>query len=249
MVDTRGGSAHDRFTQERDAPAATASLATIGAVSALVSVLMFLLGIAFMASSGVEVLIPETGESGRDWIQDVDGAGGAFYAGAWLGIFGGVLGLVGLIGFYAALRQVGSWFILAPVLGAFGLTLVTISHLIPIAMAYELVPDYTADANASLASTADTLASLALLLNYTGDVVAWGVVVPMYAIAILRTSALPRWLGWLGLVVGVFAGLGYALSPASGVIEGLTFIGFVVFFVWIASMGVSILRRRQRFAT
>ncbi len=43
--------------------------------------------------------------------------------------------------------------------------------------------------------------------------------------------------------VGVFAGLGDALSPASSIIEGITFIGFVGFFVWNAAMGVSVLRR------
>jgi hypothetical protein len=34
--------------------------------------------------------------------------------------------------------------ILAPILGAVGLTLVTVSHLIPIAMGDELVPAYVA---------------------------------------------------------------------------------------------------------
>ena len=40
----------------------------------------------------------------------------------------------------------------------------------------------------------------------------------------------------------VFAGIGDALNPASSVVEGLTFIGFVGFFVWMAAMGVSLLR-------
>ena len=41
-------------------------------------------------------------------------------------------------------------------------------------MAYELVPDFRPAVDAH---TFDTLASLALVLNYTGDVVLWGVVV------------------------------------------------------------------------
>jgi hypothetical protein len=48
--------------------------------------------------------------------------------------------------------------ILAPILGAVGLTLVTVSHLIPVAMGYELVPAYNgADPaeQATLAVTAD----------------------------------------------------------------------------------------------
>jgi hypothetical protein len=191
-----------------------------------------------MAASGVQVLIPETGKDGLDWIADVDDASGAFFFGAWLVIVGGVLGLVGLIGFYDALRRTGDWLILAPILGAFGLTLVTISHLLPIAVAYELVPDF----HPSDANTFDTLTSLALVTNYTGDIVLWGVVVPMYALAILKTGVVRRWIGWLGVAVWVFAGVGDALSPLSRAIEGITFLGFVAFFVWMAAMGVSLLR-------
>jgi hypothetical protein len=214
------------------------SLARIGAWCAIGLVVAFVAGIAMMAASGVQVLIPETGKDGLDWIADVDDASGAFFFGAWRVIVGGVLGLVGFIGFYDALRRAGDWLILAPILGAFGLTLVTISHLLPIAMAYELVPDF----HPSDANTFDTLTSLALVTNYTGDIVLWGVVVPMYALAILKTGVVRRWIGWLGVAVWVFAGVGDALSPLSSAIEGITFLGFVAFFVWMAAMGVSLLR-------
>ena len=72
---------------------------------------------------------------------------------------------------------------------------------------------------------------------------------PLYAIAILKTSALPRWIGWLGLVVAVFAGWLGLLAPASDVVEGLTSIGFLGFFVFMASMGIAILLRRKQSAT
>src|SRR4029079_3072852 len=98
------------------------------------------------------------------------------------------------------------------------------------------VPDFRpTDAN-----TFDTFTALAQVLNYTGDVILWGVVVLMYAIAIRRTGFIRRWIAWLAIVVAIFAGLGEALSPASSVIEGLTFIGFVAFFVWMAAMGVTL---------
>jgi hypothetical protein len=60
---------------------------------------------------------------------------------------------------------------------------------------------------------------------------------------VLKTRTVPRWIGWLGLFVGVFAGLGNLLSPASSAIEAITFLGFLGFFVWIAAMGVALLRR------
>ena len=118
-------------------------LSTVGAVCAVLLVVAFVLGIAFSATSGVQTLIPETGENGLEWIADVDGAGDLFLVGAWLVILGGYLGMVALIGFYDAQRDAGRVLILAPILGAIGLTLVTVSHLIPIALANELVPAYT----------------------------------------------------------------------------------------------------------
>lgn len=219
-----------------------------GAVCAILTTVSFVVGIVLMATSGVQVLIPDTGKDALDWIADVDGASNAFFAGAWLVILGGVVGLVALVGFYYALREAGELMVLAPILAVVGLTLVTISHLIPIAIAYELVPDYV-DADtatkATLATTTDTLAAISLVLNYVGDILLWGVVVPMYAFAILKTGLVAKWIGWLGLVVAVFAGWLGILSPASSFIDSLTFIGFVAFFVWMLVMGVALLRTRE----
>ena len=71
----------------------------------------------------------------------MNAAGWLFFAGAWLIILMGYLGIVALVGFYDTLQMAGPVMILAPILGAVGLTLV-VSHLIPIAIGYELVPAY-----------------------------------------------------------------------------------------------------------
>jgi hypothetical protein len=221
-------------------------LATIGGACAILTAIVFVLGIAFMVGAGVQVLIPETGTEGREWIADVDDASGLFFVGAWLVILGGFTAVVALIGFWDVLKEAGRALVLAPILATLGMALVTLSHLIPIAMAYELVPDYVgadAAAQATLGTTADTLAMLALACNYAGNALGWGVAVPMYAYAIGTTKAVPRWLGWLAWVVAVFAGWLSLLGPASGVIEGLTVIGFLGFFVFMGAMGVVLLRR------
>jgi hypothetical protein len=226
-----------------------ATLSNLGAVCGVLTTVFFGIGIGFSIAGGVQTIIPGLGKDGLTWISDVHDAGGLFYISGWFVIIGGTFGLIALIGFFEPLRTAHPLMILAPVLTVVGFTLVQISHLIPLGLAYELVPGYVdADAATKASLTVDfhTFTAVALVLNYTGDILLWGVVVPMYAWAALKTAAVPRWIGWLGLVTAFFAGWVGALSPASSVIDGLTFIGFVGFFVWIAAMGVALIRRRER---
>lgn len=222
------------------------SLATLGGACAILTVAGFIAGVTLMVTAGVEVLIPETGDEGIQWIEDVDAASGAFYVGAWLVVFAGFVGIAALVGFYDALRDAGPVMLLAPIAGAVGLTLVTISHVVPIALAYELVPAYM-DADAAgretLASTSDTFAMACLATNYAGNALNWGVAVPLYALAILKTGVAPRWIGWVGFVAAVFAGWLGLLGPAWSVIEGVSTLGFFAFFVFMASLGAVLLRR------
>src|SRR5215218_7836725 len=85
----------------------TLRLSTVAAVCAFGTVICFVLGGVAMGSSGVGVLIPEPGRSGRDWMAAVDGAGGLFFLGAWLVVLVGFLGIVALVGFYDTLRLAG----------------------------------------------------------------------------------------------------------------------------------------------
>jgi hypothetical protein len=61
------------------APMKHLGLSTVGALCAVLLVVCFVLGSIAMASSGVQVLIPETGPQGRDWIANVDATGGLFF--------------------------------------------------------------------------------------------------------------------------------------------------------------------------
>jgi hypothetical protein len=79
-----------------------------------------------------------------------------------------------------------------------------------------------------------------------GNFLGWGVVVRLYAVAILTTRPLPRWIGWLGLLVGALAGWLGLLSPASSVISSISSVGFIGFFVFMLSMGIALLRRRPK---
>jgi hypothetical protein len=111
-----------------------------------------------------------------------------------------------------------------------------------LALAYEFVPGYV-DAGPATRSAPkvdfDTWAITCLVFNYIGDALVWAVVVPAYAWAVLRTRAVPRWIAVVGLFTGIFAGWLGSLSPASSVIDGITFVGFVGFFVWNRVTGVA----------
>jgi hypothetical protein len=48
----------------------------------------------------------------------------------------------------------------------------------------------------------------------------------------------------VGVVTAVFAGWLYLLSPVSSIVDGLSVIGFLAFFIFMASLGVALLRRR-----
>jgi hypothetical protein len=115
-------------------------------------------------------------------------------------------------------------------------------------MGYELVPAYVGaddSGRAVLATTADTLAATALAMNASGNFLGWGVATPMYGIAILQTGLLPRWIGVLGLTVGLCAGWVGMLSPLADVFEVFSSLGFIGFFVFLLAMGVSMFRRRR----
>jgi hypothetical protein len=98
--------------------------------------------------------------------------------GAWIVGLAGLVGIVALVGFYDVLKHAGPVMIIAPIAGAVGLTLVTASHVIPIAIAQELAPAYTPEN----AAVFDTFASACLLLNYFGNVFNRAVATPLYAI-------------------------------------------------------------------
>jgi len=138
--------------------------------------------------------------------------------------------------------------ILAPILGTVRLTLVTVSHLIPIAMGYELVPAYIAAdpaGQATRGATADTFAAIALVTKRCRQFSRLGHGRSAVC-GVLTRRALPRWLGWLGLLVGALAGWLGLLSPASSVMSAISSIGFIAFSFFRLSMDIALLRRRSK---
>jgi Domain of unknown function (DUF4386) len=221
-------------------------LRTIGGIAAVMGVVIFVLGgVIGAATGGPDTVIPETGDGLTTWVGDVVDNRTGFDIGTGMVVLAGILLAVALLGFYDVLRDAGPAMILAPVLGIFGLVLVTISHSLPIVMAEEFASDFAGagpSARITLQTTGDLMAGTALATNYVGDLLLWAVAVPLFGLAAVRTRAVPRWIGWLGLFVGVVGGWIGAFGIVSSAVEDITAIGFLAFFVWMIAMGVALLR-------
>jgi hypothetical protein len=222
-------------------------LRAIGGVCAVLGVVIFILGgVVGFATGGPDTVIPETGDGLRTWVGDVVDDRTGFAIGTGMVVLAGILLAVALIGFYDVLRDAGPAMILAPVLGICGFVLVTISHSLPIVMAEEFAPDFAGGgpvARTTLQTTGDVTAGTALATNYVGDLMIWAVAVPLFGLAAVRTRAVPRWIGWLGVGVGLDGGWIGAFGIVSTTVEDVTAIGFLGFFVWMLAMGVALLRR------
>ena len=94
------------------------------------------------------------------------------------------------------------------------------------------MPQYLAaaePARPAIEVVASTLNRIRLVAALVGNNLIVGVAVPIYAFASLSMQRVPKWIGWLGLAVGVlkWLPLDYWPSPA--------FIGFMG---WLAAMGI-----------
>ena len=172
----------------------------------------------------------------------------AFLTFQWLFLLASVLLIPAALGFYRALYQAGTTLWIAVAALFTGALLLMAASMTLIGIAYELVPAYVAageSTRSALAAMASTLAVTALVAIRTGYSLSLGIGVGLFAMASLRMSVLPRWIGWLGLAAALLGGLLRALAPVSEVFGNIGFLGFLAFLVWMVVMGVALLRLRE----
>ena len=98
---------------------------------------------------------------------------------------------------------------------------------------------------ASLEVVADTMDTIGILADLVANVLIIGIGVLLFSVAVIRTSIIPKWIGWLGVLAAVVGGWLSLLGPAFSVIEAISLIGFFLFLVWMVSMGISLLRLEE----
>ena len=168
----------------------------------------------------------------------------------WLFVLGPMLALMGVLGLYQALRDQGSLVRVAAVFFLLGVPLALSRVFLELGVVYELAPRYIETAansatSASLVVVADTIRTVGILANLVGNVLLFGIGVLLFSVAIIRTSVVPRWIGWLGVLAAVVGGWLPLLGPAFSVIEFIGLIGFFLSTAWMISMGVSLLRLEE----
>ncbi len=91
-----------------------------------------------------------------------------------------------------------------------------------------------------------TVEPTSLFFADVGNTLDWGVGVPILALASLHMHVVPKWIGWLGVLVGALmwcgnlVGLLEILPP-----RALPALTLLAFFVWLVAMGVVFLRLRE----
>lgn len=154
-----------------------------------------------------------------------------------------VLLLAFFVGLYGVVRRAGdvSRFALAAcLLGLvfFLLTAIIFDGRIQLASAYDAAGDPTKDV---IVSTISVVERVQLGVSIAGHVFTWGLGVAGFSVAVLRTSVLSRWVGWLGLVFAATAWLNVprlvwdAFGPMLLVMDAIGV-------VWLFAVGVMLLR-------
>ena len=224
------------------------SPAKVGGVCAILSVLLVSTWVVFpFIASGIGIEFPESSEL-AEWAQVRTEHRAAFLAVDWLVVFGLVFELAAAVGFFWVLRKAGplTWFGLAA--WVTGLILVMVEHILVISIDQAVMPGYV-EATEAVKPVWEAITTTISRIRYVfadvGNTLDWGVGLPIFAFASLRLQAVPKWIGWLGLLVGVvhWQGIVARFVPALDVIPWG--ISFLPFFLWMIAMGIVFLRLRE----
>ena len=173
---------------------------------------------------------------GNEWLKSrgVD----TLITGHWFDTLGLLLFMVAALGIYRALRQAGRLPLIAVVATLTGSIVLLFREFILLGIAYELVPGIT--------GISDVLRQTGWLVAGVGAVLVFIIGVLLFSFAILRTSVVPKWTGWLGVI----AVLGFCLMALLPLVFSMATPWFLSrgFLVWVFAMGVVLLRLKESVA-
>ncbi len=158
---------------------------------------------------------------------------GDLVAGHWFDLLFGLFGLPAALGIYHFMHKAaGTAVLIAVTAFVTGIILSLFHESVRLGISYELVPE--------------TLGPTGWLTAGIGSGLIVFVGVPLFSFVILRTAGVPKWIGWLGMIVVVaHVALGMVLS---GVVESIRppwLIAIGSTQAWVLAMGVVMLRLKE----
>ena len=223
------------------------SLVRVGGVCAILVTVSIIVAIIFRGATDLPGLKDLTDDAER-WLLSVDANRTAFLSYMWFLLLGSVLLIPAALGFYQALRVAGALLWIAVAAMFTGALLYIASNMTLIGMAYELVPGYVEASETirpALAAMASTLGATSRVALTLAGFPFLGIGLALFSLAVLRTSVVPRWVGWLGLAAALLGGWPQPLRDVSEVFTAVGGLGLLVFLVWMAAMGVALLRLKE----
>ena len=215
----------------------TLGITRIGAVCAIAYVVLVIVVLVLLGA--LDLLEPDI--SADEVLITLDEDRDLALTAGWLFVLAPFPLAVAGLGLFKMTHRAGSWMWIAPMALVGGALLALIRNVLLVAMTDELAPAYVAaapDERSELAAVGDTLLSYGYVIgDVVGGVLAGGVGVGLFSLAVLVTGVAPRWVGWLGVAAAVGGGFLTPLAPASAVIEALNGLGALAFFIWMIVMG------------
>jgi hypothetical protein len=151
------------------------------------------------------------------------------------------------LGLYVMLKQAKAYALFGAVMSYFGMTIAFVHEVLRIALFARLPPAYAAAsevARPAILVLGDLIQHAQQMFDLIAFVVVFGLGCSAFALAILSLRVVPRWLGWVLLVLAV--GLGLICDPllffgvaTAGMLVGM---GMLVFFIWLTAMAVVLVR-------
>lgn len=164
-----------------------------------------------------------------------------------LDLFGHLLYIVVILILYHIFRDGGPTIRIAAVLGVVGMLLISINDFLALASLELATQAEAADqaAQSALAAVDETLLVLRSHLEIVGNALGWGVGGGLFALAMLRTRRLPRWLAVGGLLFAalMMVSLFEVMFTQGGVRESMVFfLGNMYGRLWLVVLGISLIR-------
>ena len=219
----------------------------VAGVSALLSVVVQFGAIGIAVSRGIRPGGAIDFGDGAQLVAAATSEHAASVLGLSLATLSPFVGLPLGLGLYVLLKPAQAYALFGAVMYYVGMTITLIHEVLRIALFVKLPPAYLAAPE----SSKPAIVVLGGLLQYAEGmfalmafIVMFGLGLSAFALAILSLRVVPHWLGWTLLVPAVGVGLiAYPLGYFGVTTAGMLVLpGMLIFFVWLVSMAVVLLR-------